>query len=69
MPGPVTEQERQAFLAEPHIAVISVASDDNRPPLTVPIWYAYEPGDNVTYFTASLGRTARKMRLIQNAAS
>jgi uncharacterized protein len=67
MPGPVTEQERQAFLAEPHIAVISVASDDNRPPLTVPIWYAYEPGGNVTFFTASQGRTARKTRLIQNA--
>ena len=34
---PMTEQERQAFLAEPRVGVLSVASDDARPPLTVPL--------------------------------
>jgi hypothetical protein len=32
MPRQMTEQERQEFLAEPHVGVLSVASDDDRPP-------------------------------------
>jgi nitroimidazol reductase NimA-like FMN-containing flavoprotein (pyridoxamine 5'-phosphate oxidase superfamily) len=39
MPRQLTERERQEFLAEPHIGVLSVASDDDRPPLTVPVRY------------------------------
>ncbi len=65
MPRPLTEPERQAFLAEPHVAVLSVASDDDRPPLTVPVWYAYRPGGNVSFFTGTQGRKARKTRLIE----
>ena len=41
MPRQMTPQERQEFLAEPHVGVLSVASDDDRPPLTVPLWYGY----------------------------
>jgi hypothetical protein len=38
MPLPhLSEQERQAFLAEPRVGVLSVASDADRPPLTVPL--------------------------------
>ncbi len=47
--------------------MLSVASDDDRPPLTVPIWYGYELGGNVTFFTGTMGRTARKSRLIAKA--
>lgn len=67
MPGPMTERERQAFLAEPHVAVLSVASDDDRPPLTVPLWYGYRPGGDITFFTGTQGRKARKIRLIEKA--
>ena len=67
MAGPLTEVEAQAFLAAPHIAVLSVASDDARPPLTVPIWYAYEPGGDLTFFTDTMGRKTRKARLIHHA--
>ena len=38
--------EREAFLAEPRVAVVSIARD-GRPPLSVPIWYAYTPGGEV----------------------
>jgi uncharacterized protein len=41
MPGPLTDHERQAFLAEPHVAVLSVARDDCRSPLSAASWYAY----------------------------
>jgi uncharacterized protein len=67
MPRPLTEQERQEFLAEPHVGVLSVASDDDRPPLTVPVFYGYQPGGNLSIFTATQGRKARKVRLIQKA--
>jgi uncharacterized protein len=67
MPRQMTEQERQDFLAEPHVGVLSVASDSNRPPLTVPVWYGYQPGGNISFFTGTQGRKARKTTLIQKA--
>ena len=67
MPRQMTEHERQEFLSELHVAVLSVASDGDRPPLTVPVWYGYEPGGNVTFFTGTQGRKARKTRLIEKA--
>ncbi|MDP9370892.1 MAG: pyridoxamine 5'-phosphate oxidase family protein [Chloroflexota bacterium] len=63
----MTEQERQAFLAEPHVGVLSVASDTGRPPLTIPIWYGYRPGGTLSFFTGTQGRKARKTGLIQKA--
>jgi nitroimidazol reductase NimA-like FMN-containing flavoprotein (pyridoxamine 5'-phosphate oxidase superfamily) len=63
----MTEPEREAFLAEPRVAVLSVAGDGDRPPLTVPIWYHYQPGGNVTFFTGTQGRKARKIGLIERA--
>jgi nitroimidazol reductase NimA-like FMN-containing flavoprotein (pyridoxamine 5'-phosphate oxidase superfamily) len=59
--------EREAFLAEPRVAVLSVASDDDRPPLTVPIFYHYEPGGAVTFFTGNIPGIPRKTRLLQRA--
>ncbi len=67
MPRPLTEQEREAFLADLHVATLSVASDTDSPPLTVPVWYAYQPGGNLSIFTGSQGRKARKSRLIEKA--
>jgi uncharacterized protein len=67
MPRPMTEHERQAFLAEPRVGVLSVASDDDRPPLTVPLWYGYQPGGAITFFTGTFGRKARKTTLIRKA--
>jgi uncharacterized protein len=67
MPRQMTEKERQEFLAEPHVGVLSVVSDDDRPPLTVPLWYGYEPGGNISFFTGTQGRKARKTRLIEKA--
>ena len=36
--------DREFFLAEPHIAALSVSAGQGHGPLTVPIWYRYEPG-------------------------
>lgn len=67
MPGPMTVEAREAFLAEPRIAVLSVATGGDRPPLTTPIFYAYQPGGHVTFFTGTQGRMARKTGLIERA--
>lgn len=60
----MNRQTREAFLAAPRVGILSVESDSQRPPLTVPVWYGYEPGGNITFFT---GTMARKARLIGNA--
>jgi hypothetical protein len=67
MPRTLTATEREQFLAEPRIGVLSVAADDGRPPLTVPVWHAYQPGGELTFFTGTQGRTARKVALLEKA--
>ena len=57
----MTKEEREAFLADVHVAVISVA-EDGHGPLVVPIWYSYEPGGEVRIIT---GRTSRKGQLLE----
>lgn len=63
----MNDRERQAFLAETHVGVLSVAGDAGRPPHSVPVWYHYEPGGNITFFTGTQGRKARKAELIEAA--
>jgi hypothetical protein len=36
--------DRESFLAEPHVAALSVSAGAERGPFTVPIWYQYAPG-------------------------
>jgi nitroimidazol reductase NimA-like FMN-containing flavoprotein (pyridoxamine 5'-phosphate oxidase superfamily) len=55
----MTKQEREAFLADVHIGIISIA-EEGRGPLTVPIWYVYDPGGDLRIMT---GRESRKGRL------
>lgn len=64
MPRRLSPAERETYLAEPHIGVLSVASDDGRPPLAMPVWYHYQPGGVLNFFTGTQGRKARKMDLI-----
>ena len=64
MVRPLTEPEREEFLAEPHVAVLAVADADGRAPFTVPMWYSYRPGGEISFVT---GRNSRKARLIRQA--
>lgn len=56
--------EREQFLAEPHVAALSVSAGAHRAPLTVPIWYQYSPGGEPWVLT---GLGSRKHRLIEAA--
>lgn len=59
----MTESEREAFLADLHVGVLSVERPDG-PPLTVPVWYRYTPGGAVEINT---GPGSVKARLLQQA--
>ncbi|MER7449533.1 pyridoxamine 5'-phosphate oxidase family protein [Nocardia beijingensis] len=59
---PLTVQERQEFLAQPHVAAFSVAAGAGRGPLTVPIWYQYRPGGEAWILT---GPQSQKMRYLR----
>jgi PPOX class probable F420-dependent enzyme len=59
-----SESERQEFLADKHVGVLSVDATDGRPPASVPIWYDYTPGGNIRIGT---GASSRKARLIERA--
>ena len=63
----LTASEREAFLNEPHIATICVAAGNSRPPLATPSWYHYRSGGDLTFFTGTQGRRARKTSLIERA--
>ncbi|MFF7789825.1 pyridoxamine 5'-phosphate oxidase family protein [Streptomyces sp. NPDC007991] len=60
----LTREEREQFLAEPHIAALAVDAGPGRAPLTVPIWYQYEPGGDIWIMT---GLESRKNQLISAA--
>ena len=37
-------EEREFFLADVHVGVLSIPRKERSAPLTVPVWYDYSPG-------------------------
>lgn len=56
----MSQDEREAFLAGVHVGVMSIERADG-PPLTVPVWYDYEPGGDVVVI---MGQDSVKNRLL-----
>ena len=52
-------RDRESFLAEPHVAALSVSVGQSRGPRTVPIWYQYTPGGEAWVLTEAESRKAR----------
>ena len=59
----MTRAEREAFLADTHVAMLAVA-EDGRGPFLVPVWYWYKPGSDVHVVT---GGASRKVPLLRSA--
>jgi hypothetical protein len=57
----LSKHDRELFLAEPHIAALSVA-EPSRGPLTLPIWYQYAPGGELWVLTEAGSRKARLIK-------
>ena len=60
----LSARDREIFLAEPHVAALSVSAGPGRGPLTMPIWYQYAPGGEAWVHTEA---GSRKARLIEAA--
>ena len=56
--------EREGFLADLHVGVLSVAVGTAGRTLAVPVWYSYQPGGPLTILT---GRRSRKAAAIRAA--
>jgi nitroimidazol reductase NimA-like FMN-containing flavoprotein (pyridoxamine 5'-phosphate oxidase superfamily) len=59
----MTREEREAFLTDVHVGVMAVERPE-RAPLTVPIWYTYEP-EGVVWIVIETG--SLKERLLKQA--
>lgn len=57
----MTVAEREAFLADVHVGVLSVAAK-GRGPISVPVWYAYEPGGDVVFMTGTNAAKTEALR-------
>jgi len=56
--------EREQFLAGLHVGVLSAVEAVGRAPLTVPVWYHYQAGGQVSVIT---GRGSRKALAVRGA--
>jgi PPOX class probable F420-dependent enzyme len=55
--------EREQFLAGLHVGIFSVAAQwAERGPITVPVWYDYQPGGQVSVITSRDSRKTRALR-------
>jgi nitroimidazol reductase NimA-like FMN-containing flavoprotein (pyridoxamine 5'-phosphate oxidase superfamily) len=58
----LTAAEREAFIADVHVGVLSVIDPDrDRAPLTVPIWYSWSSDGVVSVVTSAGSRKGRAL--------
>jgi PPOX class probable F420-dependent enzyme len=62
----MSESEREQYLADTHVAVLSIAAAPGRPPLQSPVWYAYDAGGEVVI---NVGAGSRKAELLAEAGT
>jgi nitroimidazol reductase NimA-like FMN-containing flavoprotein (pyridoxamine 5'-phosphate oxidase superfamily) len=60
----LSAEEREQFLAEPHVGALSVVERPDRAPLTVPLWYQYTPGGELWVRTPPGSRKARAIAAV-----
>ena len=64
MNSKMTLEEREAFLAQPWVGVVSIP-ETGRGPLAVPVWYNYTPGGALVIWTGGGTQKARLLRQAQ----
>ncbi len=63
----MTQQEKENFLAGVHVGIIGIAQAGCAP-LTVPIWYAYEPGKEIGFVTGGSSQKGKLLTLGSNVS-
>lgn len=64
MSSKMSVSERERYLADVHVGVLSVPDIDGRAPLSVPVSYRYEPGGEIEFAT---GGSTRKLALLRKS--
>jgi hypothetical protein len=60
----MSKEEREDFLAGPHVAILSLSRGEHEPPLVTPIWYLYEPdGELIAVSGSTSEKTALASRI------
>ena len=60
MPLNMTRSEREAFLADVHVGVLSIERAGH-PPLSAPVWYAYDPSRGISVITGEQSLKGRAL--------
>jgi PPOX class probable F420-dependent enzyme len=55
----MSRAEREAFLADVHVGVLTVVAAEERGPLATPVWYRYQPGGLVSVTTGGNSSKAK----------
>lgn len=55
----MSRAEREAFLADVHVGVLTVVGREGRGPLATPVWYSYSPGGSIIVATGGNSLKAR----------
>jgi nitroimidazol reductase NimA-like FMN-containing flavoprotein (pyridoxamine 5'-phosphate oxidase superfamily) len=63
----MSREERERFLAAVRVGVLSIA-DGARGPLTIPVWYGYEPGGEVWFVTDRDSRKGKRLLLVDRVS-
>lgn len=63
----MSHEQREAFLADVHVGVLSVERADG-PPLAAPVWYSYAPGGDVEVLTDDTSLKGRLLRAAGRAS-
>lgn len=59
----MTQVEREDFLSDLHVGILGV-TEEGRGPLTVPVWYWYAPGGELSVW---MSKASRKAALLEQA--
>ena len=63
MSNPLSIHPRQPFLAESHVAVVSIPRGHDEAPLCAPVWYSYAPGSELWWITPKPSRKGKLLRV------
>jgi nitroimidazol reductase NimA-like FMN-containing flavoprotein (pyridoxamine 5'-phosphate oxidase superfamily) len=63
----MSRAEREKFLAAVRVGVLSIA-DGSRGPLTVPVWYGYEPGGEIWFVTDRDSRKGKRLAAVERVS-
>ncbi len=58
----MSKDQKEAFLAATRVGIVGIA-EEGRGPVTVPVWYQYEPGGTVRFVT---GKSSKKATVLEH---